>query len=269
MSLARFALIVSLTTVLTGCLQSATLVKVKPDGSGTIEQTMLVNLATFKGLMAGMGGQTKDMGPGVLNEADFKRAAERMGVTPVSLTPAKEGPFEGAKAIFSFTDITKVRVDQDPNLSGSTPGAMAAPPTGTSPIRFGLARQGGASTLTITFDEKQADAAAAKMPAGSGPAGADMDPAMLQMIKTMFQGFKIGIDLEVEGTILKTNADYVNGSRITLLEVDVAGLFEDEAKLKGLQSKIGPGASISALRPYLNDLKGVKINNPSIAVEFR
>jgi hypothetical protein len=54
-----------------------------------------------------------------------------------------------------------------------------------------------------------------------------------------------------------------------LLEVDVAGLFEDEAKLKGLQSKIGPGASISALRPYLNDLKGVKINNPSITVEYR
>jgi hypothetical protein len=268
MSLSRFALVVSLTTVLTGCLQSATLVKVKPDGSGTIEQTMLVNLQTFKGLMGAMGGQAKDTGPGVLNEADFKRAAERMGVTPVSLTPVKEGPFEGAKAVFSFADITKVRVDQDPNLSGSTRGNVAAAPTNSSPIRFGLARQGSASTLTITFDEKQADAAASKMPPGGGAAG-EMDPAMMQMIKTMFQGFKIGIDLEVDGKILKTNADYVNGSRITLLEVDVAGLFEDEAKLKGLQSKIGPGASISALRPYLNDLKGVKINNPSITVEYR
>ena len=99
--------------------------------------------------------------------------------------------------------------------------------------------------------------------------GGELDPAMLQMVKTMFQGFKIGIDLEVEGKIVKTNAEYVNGSRITLLEVDVAGLFEDEAKLKALQGKIGPGASLSALRPYLNDLKGVKINNPSITVEYR
>lgn len=268
MSIAKFALVVSLTTVLTGCLQSATLVRVKPDGSGTIEQTMLVNLTTVKGMMGAMGGQTKDTGPGVLNEADFKRTAERMGVTPVSLTPVKEGPFEGAKALFSFTDISKVRVDQDPNLSGSTRGSVTGSPASSSPIRFGLTRQGSASTLTITFDEKQADAAAAKMPPGSGPSG-NMDPAMLQMIKTMFQGFKIGIDLEVDGKILKTNADYVTGSRVTLLEVDVAGLFEDEAKLTALQSKIGPGASFSALRPYLNDLKGVKINNPSITIEYR
>ena len=72
---------------------------------------------------------------------------------------------------------------------------------------------------------------------------------MMQMMKTMFQGFKVAIDLEVEGKIVKTNADYVNGSRITLLEIDMAGLFEDEAKLKALQSKIGPGASMSEIRP--------------------
>ena len=61
------------------------------------------------------------------------------------------------------------------------------------------------------------------------------------MVKAMFQGFKVGVDLEVEGKIVKTNADYVNGSRITLLEIELAGLFEDEAKLKALQSKFGPG----------------------------
>jgi hypothetical protein len=267
MSVIRLLLVVPLTCALTGCLQSATLLKVKPDASGTIEQTMLVNMQTFKTMMAGMGGQAKDTAPSVLNEADFKRTAERMGVSPVSLTPMKEGPFEGAKAVFSFTDISKVRVDQDPNLSGATRGAVGGSSSGNSPIRFGHTRQGGASTLTITFDEKQADAAAAKVPTG-GPGG-EIDPAMLQMVKTMFEGFKIGIDLQVEGKIVKTNADYVNGSRITLLEIDVAGLFEDEAKLKALQGKVGPGASIAALRPYLNDLKGVKINNPSITVEYR
>ena len=71
MSFIRVLLVAPLTFVLTGCLQSATLVTVKPDGSGTIEQTMLVNMQTFKTMMAGMGGQAKDMGPSVLNEADF------------------------------------------------------------------------------------------------------------------------------------------------------------------------------------------------------
>jgi hypothetical protein len=101
------------------------------------------------------------------------------------------------------------------------------------------------------------------------PSTDDIDPAMMQMVKTMFQGFKIAIDLEVDGKIVKTNADYVNGSRVTLLELDMAGLFEDEAKLKALQSKLGPGASISEIKPYLKDVKGVKINHPSLTIEYR
>ena len=44
------------TVVLTACLNSTTLVKVKPDGSGTVEQTTLVNMAALKGMMGGQGG---------------------------------------------------------------------------------------------------------------------------------------------------------------------------------------------------------------------
>ena len=92
---------------------------------------------------------------------------------------------------------------------------------------------------------------------------------MMQMVKTMFEGFHILIDLEVDGKIVKTNADYVNGSRITLIELDAAGIFQDEAKLKGLQSKLGPGMSLSELRPYLKDIKGVKVNHPTVTIEYR
>ena len=38
---------------LTACLDSTTLVKLKPDGSGTVEQTTLMNTAALKGLMGG------------------------------------------------------------------------------------------------------------------------------------------------------------------------------------------------------------------------
>jgi hypothetical protein len=263
----RIAALIGMGVVASGCINSASLVKIKPDGSGTIEQTMLVNMGAIKGLMSGMGAsQTKESG-GVLNEADFKRAGERMGVRPVSLTPMKEGGFEGAKAIYAFDDITKVRVDQDPQLgaraAGTTPGSRAS----TSPIKFGLARQGATSVLTITVDEKAADSATAR--AQDAPSLESIDPAMMQMIKTMFDGFRILIDVEVDGTIVKTNADYVSGSRITLLEVDMAGVLADEAKLKALQSKVQPGSSISELRPYLKDIKGVKVNHPAVTIEFR
>lgn len=264
----RVVVLMGLGLVASGCINSASLIKVKADGSGTIEQTLLVNLAAIKGLMAGMGAtQGKETSEGVLNEAEFKRAGERMGVRPVSLTPVKEGNFQGAKAIYAFDDISKVRVDQDPQMSGTTNGKFSASPTSSNPIRFALARQGSTSVLTISVDEKAAAEATAK--AQEAPSLDKVDPAMLQMIKTMFDGFHIAIDLEVDGKIVKTNADYVNGSRITLLEVDMAGVFQDEEKLKTLQSKVKPGASLAELRPYLKDIKGVKINHPTVTIEYR
>src|SRR5687767_6817843 len=99
--------IVVLTLCLAGCINSGTLIKVKGDGSGTIEQTLLMNTATLKGMMGGLDaqGQLKQSGP--FNEADLKKAAENMGkgVRFVSSTPMSHGGFDGAKAIFAFDDI--------------------------------------------------------------------------------------------------------------------------------------------------------------------
>jgi hypothetical protein len=262
------ALILTLVPLLTaGCLNSTSLIRVKPDGSGTIEQTMLVNLAAFKGVMAGIGATQGKASSGVLNEAEFKRTAERMGVTPVSLTPMKEGNFEGAKAIYAFDDISKVRIDQDPQVSGANAGGSATRTASNNPIRFGFARKGATSVLTISVDESAAAEATSK--AQQAPSLENIDPAMMQMIKTMFDGFNVLIDLEVDGKIVKTNADYVEGSRVTLLAIDMNSVLADEEKLKTLQSKVKPGVSLAELRPYLKDIKGVKINNPALTIEYR
>ncbi len=272
MQFVRLVGLACLAALVTGCINSATLLKIKPDGSGTIEQTMLMNMQALRPMMQGLEQQgAKPAGPAV-NEADLKRAAERMGgVTYVSGEPIK-GPngFEGVKALYSFEDITKVRVDQDPQMTGSTTGFSASPAAKPEEdaVQFKLAKAAGVSTLTITFPDKPGDASkAAPGPESGGP---DMsNPQMLAMMKSMFDGFKVNIDLEVLGTIVKTDADYVSGSKITLLEMDFAQLLQDEAKLKQIQSKVKPGASISEVKPYLKDVKGIKINNPVVTVVYR
>jgi hypothetical protein len=261
----RLVVLTGFAVVAAGCLNSASLIRIKPDGSGTIEQTMLINTAALKGLMATMGAtQGKEASGGVINEAEFKRAGERMGVRPVSLTPVKDGTFEGAKAIYAFDDITKVRLDQDPQMAGPVAKLSSS---NRNPIRFEFSKKGGNSVLTVSVDEKAAAEATAK--AQEAPSLDQIDPQMMQMLKTMFDGFRILIDVEVDGKIVKTNADYVDGSRITLLEIDMAGVLQDEAKLKTLQSKVKPGASLTELRPYLKDIKGVKMNHPSVTIEYR
>ena len=266
---AKVAAIAVAAALCTGCIRSATLIKVKADGSGTVEQTMLVNLGLMKGMFNGLGGPPTET-PGTVNEADLQRAAQRMGegVTLVSATPMKaDDGFEGSKAIFAFTDITKLRVDQDPNLSGSTTGGISTPPKNENPVTFGFTKgAGGESTLTVTLNDKPKSDAKPD----AAPGGPDMDnPQMLDMMKSMFKGFKIGIDVEVAGKILKTNADHVTGSRVTLLEMDLEALMQDEAKLKQVQKVLGPNASVSELKPYLKDVKGLKVNDPVVTIAFR
>ena len=275
MRLIRLAGVLVATIGLTACLNSTTLVKVKPDGSGTVEQTTLVNMAAVKGMMGGASGdKNAPQGP-MMNRADLERMAESMGkgVRLVSAEPAKgEMGFEGTKAIFAFDDINELQVSQGPpNMSGSTSGrARSSQPTQDDPVRFKLTRSGGTSTLTINYiDKPGGDQAPAPNPAGGGDMPDLTNPMIMNMMKTMLAGMRINIGLEVLGSIVKTNAEYVSGSQVTLLDLDVAALLADEAKLKALQSKLGPGASISQVKPYLKDIKGIKVDGPSINVQFR
>ena len=256
---------------LTACLDSTTLVKLKPDGSGTVEQTTLMNTAALKGLMGGAGGQTNAP---MMNKADLERTAKSMGegVRLVSSEPIKaDGGFEGVKAIFAFDDINKIQVSQGPSMSGGTSTARSSEPTTDDPVRFKLTRSGGTSTLTINFIDRpgagKSDTSTPKPAPGDMP---DLsNPMIMNMMKTMFQGFKVNVGLEVVGSIVKTNAEYVAGPRLTLLELDVAALLADEAKFKALQGKLGPDASLSELKPYLKDIKGIKVDGPSITLEFK
>jgi len=140
---------------LTACLDSTTLVKVKPDGSGTVEQTTLFNAAALKGMMGGAAGQVN--GP-MMNKADLERTATRMGegVRLVSSEPVKAANgFEGVKAIFSFDDINKIQVSQGPSMSGGTSDSpRSTEPTSNDPVRFKLTRNGGTSTLSINFVDR-------------------------------------------------------------------------------------------------------------------
>ncbi len=119
--------------------------------------------------------------------------------------------------------------------------------------------------LTINFTDKPGGGG--DKPAQAGDMPDFTNPMMMGMIKSMFKGFKINIGLEVLGSIVKTNAEYVDGPRITLLEMDMESLLADEAKLKALQGKLGPDVSLSEVKPYLKDIKGIKIDGPSIRVD--
>lgn len=250
----------SLAAPLAACLQSTTVVKINRDGSGTVEQTTLLNVAALKALVPGAPGQMKNP----ITEDELRRNAERMGkgVRVVSTTPVKAGGFEGVAAVFAFDDINQLQVTQGPGDAIAPPGS---PVRADDPARFSLVRKGDTSVLTIALRDVQAPG-----PGGSAtpPAAPQMDPAMVGMLKSMFQGLALDVTLEVAGTIVRTNAAHVSGSRVTLLHLDGDAIFADEARFRALPP-IGPGASFSDVRAFLKEFPGVKLDGPTITIEFR
>jgi hypothetical protein len=262
----RALLTAAVSASLAGCITSDTLIKVRADGGGTVEQTILVNPKTFEGFasLAGqMAGAEGKVTPGsmpspgeLLDEAKLKEAAARMGggARYVSSTPMKRGDMEGARAIFAFDDINALVVDESPEGGGSK-----------TPMTFKLNRGPSGSVLTITTREPE-DRPAAQ------PAGVDSQPVpaeAMALLKPFFDGLHFAVAIDVEGSLVKTNADYVSGNRVTLLDVDFGSLLANPAAFEKLSS-LGPGASLAEARPLLKDLPGVKVNTtPTVTIEFR
>jgi hypothetical protein len=257
---------------LVGCLNTSSVIRVAPDGSGSMEQTILFNVKNVEKAFAGMGmkpsGKSSSSSKPI-DEAAMKEAAEQLGngVTLVSVTPVKEpSGFEGVTARFRFDDVTTLNTE-DVLMPGP---AKEAAGNAHNRVGFALTRTpAGTSILTATFNAPSGGAPKAKAGKNNkGGPGLD-DPEVRQIVKNLVKGFRIGFDLEVIGQIVQTNADYVTGKRITLVEIDIEQLMLEGKKLDSLDKVLGPDTSIEQLRPYLKDVKGLKINRPVVTVEFR
>jgi len=250
-----------------GCLKTDTLVKLRPNGSGTVEQTMLVNTEAFEGFAA-MAGADKGDGKvstnipsanDLLDEAKLKEAATRLGpgVRFVSATPLQDGKLKGARAIFAFDDINKINV---------TSGGPSKDASNDAPMTFHMEqRAGGTSVLTVRMPDRAEEEARARSDEKAPP----MPPQMLALFKPLFADMRIGVALELEGAIVKTNAAHVAGSRITLLDVDFGTLIGDEGAFEKLMA-LGPGAKMSDVAPVIKGIPGLKVQGTeTISVEFK
>ena len=278
--LIRCLLLVLVCAPATACITWVTTIKVKPDGSGTIEQSVAMKTEAAEQLTAmaasfGDGAsKAKDAPPELFTEKDMREAAAKYGegVTFVSSQPIKTKEMVGRVATYAFTDITKVRVNQKPPSpqEGVAPGRSGASrnaaSTGSDDVSFKFVRHpGGTSVVTVVFPEpdlsKKKDADAEKGTERKKP-----DPQQLAMMKKMFDGLRIDIALDVAGAIVKTNSPYVQGSRVTLLEVDFSQLITNDALL----ARVSDPTSIEEAKKALQGVKGVKVNlDREVMVEFK
>jgi len=259
----RFAFTVALAVSTSGCLASTTLIKLSADGSGTVEQTMTMSAeaaASLKQLAAGFGGKGAEGKPlDLFDEGQLREAAPKLGegVRFVSSERIRSKDAEGVKAVYAFADIRTLHVNQKPDV-----GSAPAPGLGgesREDVAFQFTRRpGGASAVTVVFPELN-------LAAGEKPSKPKADKVELGMLQGILKGLRISIALEVAGRILKTNSPYVNGSTVTLLEMDFEQLLADPSAIERLQ---GAG-SLEEAKSLLKGVKGLTINpDRQVTIEF-
>ena len=204
--------------------------------------------AGFGGLS---GGAPAGKAPDLFSESTARTAAGTLGegVTFVSSEKIKTANAEGLKAVYAFADVTKIRLNQRPNApTGSMPGVKMGG-SGPDEIRFRFSRQpGGTSVVTLVFPEVTPEQVKR---AQAGDAAKTVDPQALSMAKLFLKDLRLSIVLQVAGRIIRTNSPYVEGPRVTLLDMDFNELASDETMLQKLQG-------IDSLEQAKAVLKGVK-----------
>jgi hypothetical protein len=260
------------------CFRSDTVIHVKADGTGTIEQTNLANKQML-GMAAGMAksaaqeaGADASKTPSLDNigdlfdEARIREQASTFGegVRFVSSEPLTQDGLTGVKAVFAFEDVRLL------NLSNGRSATGGAAPQ----LRFDLQRAAdGGSTLRIRLPEGARPAAppdaAATTPPATTPPRQEIPPEALAMVRNMFKGARLTVGVEVDGAIVTTDAPSREGSRVTVFGLDFEQLLSDPAKFAALQG-MKPGADFATVRKALEGVPGVVMPaTPTVSVEFR
>jgi hypothetical protein len=237
-----------------GCLRATTSIELNTDGSGTIVQETAVS-AQAMGMLQGLAGANAagEKPPQLFGEEQARKTAATMGVKFVSGEAIKNGDLEGYRARFAFDDISKITVKLDQGANDLAPGTETKKP----PFGFAFTRGSSASVLAIQMPEQS--------PAGLPLPGPDADKAQtaqaMAMMKMMMKGLYVDVTLNVNGRIVRTNAPFVDGSRVTLMQIDFDKLLADDATLLKLSS----AKDIKSLA----NVPGLKIvAEPKVTIEF-
>ena len=283
----RLSAVCAAICLLAGCIQDNTVINIKPDGSGTIEETVLMGNAfidMMQGLTKGMGETEAQDAAGPKEQKpknDESFIAEMMekaktnakefgeGVKYVSAKPAKTQTASGYTAIYSFDDISKVTLNQNPGKK--TPGeskkeAADAEAAKNDTIKFAFTK-GPVSRLSVTMPPPKTDEKKDKKEETAGKNESD-DPNSIEMLKSMFKDMKVSIVLNMMGDIVKTNATYRTDKKITLIDMDFGKLINDMALLKKINQ--AQPQSVEEVKAMVKGIEGLKLEFMSpVTVDFK
>lgn len=264
-------LIAASAAFISGCIQLQTKITVKKDGSGTLEETVLMSKEMINMMNQFIMGFADDSSKGeefnLYNEEDLKNRTSELGegVTFISGTEIKDKENEGYKVVYSFSDLNKLRIDENPD-SRIPDDAGNVVTEDKEYITFNF-KSGDISEVIIKMplkpeETKEEEDREIETPQDS------LAEADISRMKFFLKDFSISLTVDIEGEIVETNSDYHQGSEITLFNVNFGELIDNTQKLEELK-KINPD-NIMELKEIMKDIPGIKIETSDpVVIKFR
>jgi hypothetical protein len=252
---------------LAACLTSNVLVTVRPDGSGTVEQTTTIRpvaLVEFERLLSPEMADRKD--PAVLAAELQKQLSDARGgpaLRPTSVRPLKAVDAVGSIVSYEFDDVTALNLDLLPRVQGrGFWGISSNDPAASTNLRLSLEPiADGLERLTVRFPRFAMDPSAEPPSAWASGSAAEM-----AALKSILSGSRVTIVIRTEAPLLRTNSPFRDGNRVTLVDADIAqALFSKQIGMLAA----APG-SFDELLSWAADLPGVRLaHEHDVTLDFQ
>ncbi len=270
--LKTFSCCLILLTVFTGCLKVNTTINLNSDGTGTIEETVYMKseiLDMVRQFASAFNEESDQQQFSFYKEDEQKKKAIEYGEGVAFLRGEviSETRWEGYRVFYSFTDVNKLKLDPSPDNKvniGDAPEEQVE--SARQFITFNFSK-GNPSELKITFPQPDFDNSLEKENIETAESDTT-DEGMTEMFKRMFDGMRISMNVNINGDISETNASFIEGNNITLMDIDFANLIMNEDAIKKMESK--KPESIEEFREMTKDIDGIIIEfNDVVKVKFR
>jgi hypothetical protein len=261
----RLALVLACGLSCAACFQMSTVVKIEGDGSGTIDHQMVFTTAAlqqirqFAALGGGRGGRGGTLDLVSEDQARSMASSLGSGVTYVSSTPINTPEGQGRLSTYAFADVSQIKITQQPDAPGGMTVRAQGLNTGGGTITCSMTHEAnGNAVLHVILPEPSLPGADA---AGGNAAFVQQVP----MIRSILANARVSIVVEPAGRLVRTNSPFVDGRRVTLLDLNLDDLLGNDALLAKLQS----AKSADDLRAALKEAPGIRmVLDKEVTIEF-
>ena len=255
----RGAVIIFFAFFLSGCLQVETNVFVNKDGSGILEETVLFKDEVIdmmkQFVMAIDTSQTQEFNLFKEEEWISKASKYGEGVSYISSEKLKSDGFEGVKVRYAFKDITKLKLNLVSDEAVPSLGEEESEKNESELLKFVIEKSQTLTNLKVFLPSMKNDSdEVTNQEVNDSTFNDEFEKA-----KEMFADMKLVVKVIPSEKIKQTDADFIEGNQITLIEMNMNSILEKPELFKELSgNKV---KSLDEFRKLVNNLEGFKVES--------